>query len=220
MKAESPIAYGGSYVASNPGTNTSNTMTVAPGTEERQPTDCDQTYKTTQNQTGLAPSLINTSHTQHTHTHLSYAMMAAIKPEETKATKDDIKPGFNAVLDATVTENCKGVTYAKVTSVNCVDIRTKEQPTKRFFDDLGLEIPKEIEDSYIIRTPGRHGNCLLYSVAKLIYKSPNHQSVDEMRLKLQNYIKNGDVKSIYASLTFPTELYTSEYGNVMIKNFD
>ena len=41
-----------------------------------------------------------------------------------------------------------------------------------------------------------------------------------MRLKLQNYIKNGDVKSIYASLTFPTELYTSEYGNVMIKNFD
>ena len=85
---------------------------------------------------------------------------------------------FNAVLVANDTKNCEKVTYAKVTAASCVNNRTKEQTTKRLFESLGLEIPKEIEDSYVIQTPGRHGNCLLYSVARLIYKSPTHQSVD------------------------------------------
>ena len=67
-------------------------------------------------------------HTQHTH--LSYEMMAAINPEETKATKNDVESGFNAVLDVNVTKNCKEVTYAKVTSVNCFNNGTKEQTTK------------------------------------------------------------------------------------------
>merc|ERR1712030_142180 len=40
------------------------------------------------------------------------------------------------------------------------------------------------------------------------------------RLKLQNYLYNKDIESMYASLIFPTRMYTSEYGNVMIKNFE
>merc|ERR1712055_1094372 len=219
LKAESPIAYGGSYVASHTDTNTM-TVTVDPHTEERQATNCDQTYKTTQPLTGLAPHSTNTSHTQHSNTHLSYAMMTAVKPEKAKMTQDDTKPDFDAVLNDFVTEKHEGVTYADVTSLNCIEIETKELPTKKFFDDLGLIIPKEIEGSCIIRTPGRKGNCLLYSVAKLIYKSPNPQTVDDMRLKLQKYLYNKDIESMYASLIFPTRMYTSEYGNVMIKNFE
>jgi len=94
-----------------------------------------------------------------------------------------------------VTEKHNGVTYADVTSKELPTKRFlyKELPTKEFFNNLGLIVPKGIKDSCIISTPGRKGNCLLYSVARLIYKDPNHKTVDDMRFffifqKTKNYI--------------------------------
>ena len=123
-------------------------------------------------------------------------MMTAVSPGEAGAAKGDVESGFDAVLNVGVTGDVGGVTYAGVTSMNCVSSGSNQQTTKELFESLGLEVPRGIRDSYVLQTPGRHGNCLLYSVAKLIYKNPSHRSVDDMRLKLQSYISNSNVESI------------------------
>ena len=78
-------------------------------------------------------------------------------------------------------------------------------------------MPHDLNDTFIVHTPGISGNCLLYTLARHVQENPTHDTVRQLRKDFGLFLLSR-ADSIYCPDIFPLSLYCLTQGELFVHN--